>query len=185
MSMHGLIHVELEAFLKERLGAEAWAESMVACGLAGRIYLPGGRFPDEEASALLHAAARTLATTVMDVQRQFGMRLAPVLMTRYAEHIDPAWRTLDVVERAEDLIHAVVRGSTADAAPPTLQSARHPAGLTVWYDSRRRMCGLAEGLVIGIARHLGEDVTVHQPVCMERGAPVCEIEVRLVATPQA
>lgn len=45
------------------------------------------------------------------------------------------------------------------------------------YRSERKMCGVAVGIVRGLASHYAETVEITEPSCMLSGAPACRIEV--------
>lgn len=50
--------------------------------------------------------------------------------------------------------------------------------LEMTYDSSRRLCHLAEGLILGTGDEFREPVAVSQPVCMHEGADHCVLVVR-------
>ena len=45
--------------------------------------------------------------------------------------------------------------------------------LVIHYDSARRLCLLAEGMILGAADHYGERARVEQVACMHDGADRC------------
>ncbi|MBM4021061.1 MAG: hypothetical protein FJ284_02255 [Planctomycetes bacterium] len=68
--------------------------------------------------------------------------------------VDPAWRTLDLVERSQKLIHATVRTTQPGTEPPVLEAARIALQeLHLIFTSRRWLGGLATGLLRGLPRH--------------------------------
>jgi tRNA A-37 threonylcarbamoyl transferase component Bud32 len=111
---------------------------------------------------------------------RFGEFLAPHLVKVAGPLVDPAWRTLDLVEHTEQLIHAMVRVEKPGAEPPVLEAVRiGPDELHLVYSSRRRLCLLASGLLRGLARHFGETVEIDEPGCMLRGDPFCSFVIRV------
>ncbi|MFN9943805.1 MAG: heme NO-binding domain-containing protein, partial [bacterium] len=83
---------------------------------------------------------------------RFGDFLAPHLVKVAGSLVDPAWRTLDLIEHTESLIHAMVRAAKPGAEPPVLETVRvAPDELHLVYSSRRRLCPLAIGLMHGMA----------------------------------
>jgi len=111
---------------------------------------------------------------------RFGEFLAPHLVKVAGPLVDPAWRTLDLVEHTEQLIHAMVRVEKPGAEPPVLEAVRiGPEELHLVYSSRRRLCLLASGMVRGLARHFGETVEIDEPGCMLRGDPFCTFVIRV------
>jgi hypothetical protein len=72
-----------------------------------------------------------------------------------------------------------VRRDNPAASPPQLKCVRKGADeVIIHYGSRRRMCGVAKGIVRGLARHYGEKVTLAEPTCMLKGGAACQIVVK-------
>jgi len=177
--MHGLIFVELKKFVDDRLGEDRWPELLTKAALADRIYLPVHHYPDAEAVALIQAACAHTGLSLDTLLQQFGEFIAPDLLRMYGSLIDRSWRTLEVLQNTEETIHRVVRARNPGATPPELRTERPgPDEVIVIYASARKMCGLAKGIVRGIAKHFREGVTIEEPACMHRGAPACRISVR-------
>lgn len=180
--MHGIIFSELKKYADARLGAQGWGRLLTRSGLGPRVYVPTQEYPDEEVARIVSAAATTTGLSTAAVMEDFGAFIVPDLMRLYAALVDPSWRTLDVIEHTEAVIHRVVRLRDAGAKPPELIVRRHaPDHLVVTYQSVRRMCGVARGIVRGISTHYSEPVDIVEARCMLDGASACEIEVRLAA----
>jgi hypothetical protein len=172
----------LGRYVEAKLGQGAWERLLTDCGIGPRLYVPLEDYPDEEAVALVTAAAQKTATPVPVLLEDFGAFLTPDLLQMYGFLIDPAWTTLDVIANAERTIHEVIRRCNAKANPPRLKCERPgPDKVVVTYSSPRRMCGVAKGIAKGIAKHYHERIAVTEGACMHRGAPHCEISVRLLA----
>jgi predicted hydrocarbon binding protein len=109
----------------------------------------------------------------------FGEFITPKLFSMYRTVISKEWRTLDLVENTESVIHTVVR--SRGGTPPVLSVERKDATeLVVSYGSKRKLCALARGIIRGIAKHYGERVTIAEPQCMHTGAKSCRLEVKLL-----
>jgi tRNA A-37 threonylcarbamoyl transferase component Bud32/predicted hydrocarbon binding protein len=186
--VHGLIFFYIQKFaatlattssaVAARPGLRAALQAEVIEGSAS--YLPAGTYPDEKAVALLGAIADTLGEPLEAVLGRFGEFLAAHLIRVAGPLVDSAWRTLDLLEHTEQLIHGVIRTTRPGAEPPVLEAVRvGPAELHLVYTSRRRLCVLAAGVLRGVARHYGETVVIEEPGCMLRGDPFCSFVVRL------
>ena len=181
--MHGLIFFYLQKF-RETLSTGALTGSQASLGgnaaLDAARYLPSSVYPDADAVDFLEALAAELGEPVGSTVRRFGEFLAPHLVKVAGPLIDPRWRTLDLVEHTEDLIHAMVRTKQPGADPPVLETVRSAAHeLQLVYSSRRRLCPLASGLLHGLARHYGETLDLDETSCMLRGDPFCSFVVRV------
>ncbi|HEU0298667.1 MAG TPA: heme NO-binding domain-containing protein [Longimicrobium sp.] len=178
--MHGVIFSELRKYVENRHGEDAWKGLLRSAGLGARIYLPIREYPDGEAAALVSAASAATGVPARDILEDFGTFIAPDLLEMYRSLVRPEWRTLDFLEKTEETIHRVVRLNDAAARPPELRCERTAGDeVLVRYASARRMCGVAIGIVRGVAAHYGECVEIVERRCMHRGDPECEIVVRV------
>src|SRR5262249_30658352 len=102
----------------------------------------------------------------------------------YGRLIQPEWKTLDVVENTEAIIHAAVRSNSPGARPAVIDCTRTSEDeLHVIYSSDRHLCGLAKGMVRGIASYYGEVVMVAPGACMSHGDPFGALRVPRVRGP--
>src|SRR4051812_25220763 len=152
--MHGIIHLELRNFVVQLHGEAAWRALTDKAGLSGEIYTPLRSYPDEQLVALLGAAVELTGADLTTLLEQFGEFLVPRYLALYGKLLKPEWRTLDVLEHAENTIHRVVRLREPGALPPRLQAQRiSPTAIRMNYDSPRKLCAVARGIARGIAVH--------------------------------
>jgi hypothetical protein len=176
--MHGLIFLQLQKFAQKKAGPQAWEILMREANLPFQSYSPARAYPDEDLMALVGAASRILGEPDAAVIEAFGNFLAPELLRLYGRLIKPEWKTLDVIENTERLIHAAVRVGNPGAQPPVLDVVRTSADeLQLIYTSERKLCHLAKGILAGIASHFGESITVSDEACMHNGDPFCALRV--------
>jgi predicted hydrocarbon binding protein len=178
--MNGIVFMEIGKFAHSRLGPQAWAEAMRAAGIPSRIYYRVADYPDDEALALLSALSGALQEPVQAVLESLGEFIVPDLMKMSRYWIQPQWKTLDLIEHTEETIHETLRQEGSQTDPPRLRCRRTgPHEVVVTYDSPRRMCSLAKGIIAGVAKHYGETVTITEPSCMLKGAASCELIIAL------
>jgi predicted hydrocarbon binding protein len=178
--MNGIIFIEIGKFAQSRLGPQAWQEAVRAAGVSTRVYYRVADYPDEEALALLSALSAALQEPVQAVLENLGEFIVPDLLKMSRYWIQPQWKTLDVIEHTEETIHETLRQEGSQTNPPRLRCRRAgPQEVVVTYDSPRRMCSLAKGIIAGLAKHYGETITITEPSCMHRGDASCELIVRL------
>lgn len=178
--MHGLIFFYLQKFADEAsTGNTSWGALRSSVATSTSKYLPSGVYPDADAVHLLQSIAQSAGRPLPKILEQFGEFLAPHLVKVAGTHIDPSWRTLDLIEHTERIIHAMIRSANPGAAPPVLETVRQsPNELLLVYTSARRLCPLALGLMRGMAKHYGEEVSIEEPSCMLRGDPFCSFVVQ-------
>ena len=179
--MHGLIFAELKTFVVATYGAPAWNDLLARAQMEGRIFLPNQVYADADAIKLVATASAMTGLPAAAVQEAFGEFIAPELIGLYKAQINPAWRTLDLVEKTEAFVHRAVRVKIPGAEPPRLASRRVSANeVHMEYASARQMCSLAVGIIRGVAKGFGETVEVAQPRCTQRGDASCLITTTLV-----
>ncbi len=177
--MHGIIFEEIRAFAEAQLGEGAWDRLRDAADLSGKAYEGIQAYPDEEAVALVVAAAAAAGAEVGDILESFGEFIVKDLAALAAPLLDPSWKALDIIEYAENTVHTVVRIDNPGAEPPRLKATRISDNeVHVRYDSNRKMCRLAVGICRGLARHFDQEVEIVHDVCMHRGDDACVIQVR-------
>ena len=181
--MHGLIFLQLQRFAQKQGGVAAWENLLREAGLPLKSYSPARTYADEELLALVGAAGRNLNLPAGAVLEAFGEFIASELISLYGKLIDPEWKTLDLIENTEKLIHAAVRVGNPGARPPVLHCLRGtPDELQIVYSSERQLCSVVRGIVKGVARHYGETVHITDDACMLRGDPYCALQVTRRAT---
>jgi hypothetical protein len=176
--VHGLIHIELERFGRERLGDEVWAAATKQASVDGKAWLATASYDDAEITGLVLELASGAGTGPQALLEQFGEALVPTLLDGFGHLVDPEWRTIELIANTERLIHTALRASDESARPPLLRvTLRPPDGLLLHYASERRMCGLAKGIIRGVAGHFGESIAIDEETCMLTGGPSCAIAV--------
>jgi predicted hydrocarbon binding protein len=178
-AMHGLIHIELERFAREQAGDGPWEQAVIAAGLTDRTYVPTDRYEDTEALSLVVALAKITEIGPQALLEGFGRALVPALLSNFSHMVPPEWRTLELIQNTEELIHTALRASDEAARPPMLRVMRRGADeVIVIYASERRMCGVAKGIARGLGDHFGESIEVDEESCMLMGASSCSIAIR-------
>lgn len=179
--MNGTIYIEIGKFAQQRIGEQAWQDVVRQAGVPQRLYYRVADYPDEEAFALLATLSMKLRQPVTAVLEDFGEYIVPDLMRMSRYWIQSEWRTLDVIANTEETIHETLRSEGSNTNPPRLRCRRTgPEEVVITYDSPRRLCSLAIGIIRGLARHFDEEIAVTQPACMLQGAPACELVVRRI-----
>jgi hypothetical protein len=179
--MHGTIFVELQKYVETKLGPPAWPTLLEKAGITHEPYDVMKAYPDQEVLALVSTASKITGTPVPSLLEDFGEFIAPDLLDLYWGVVRPEWKTLDVIEHTEEVIHRVVRLQNPGARPPELRCERRDRDhIVITYTSERRLCAIAKGIARGLARHYGEEIAIAESRCMLSGADRCEISVRTV-----
>jgi len=176
--MLGIILRELKKYVEAQHGKPAWQELLRTAGLEGKVYLPLTDYPDAELTRLVTEISATSGQSADDILEEFGEFIVPDLVQTYRTLIQPGWKTLDLIEHTEKVIHSAVRLRDSNARPPELSVARTSVDrVEIIYTSHRQLCAVAKGIARGVARHYGERVEIAEDRCMKQGAADCFIRV--------
>ena len=179
--MHGLYYFFIKKFVETSAAsasddAARYLKSLLKGSAA---YVPDGSCPDDEAYGLLDAVSNALGEPIEHVHARFGEFVAPHLIRVAGTLVDPSWRTLDVVEHADAMIRTFVHDQQEADNLRMHETVRiAPNELHVVYYSPHKMCGIAAGMIHGVASYFGESIRIAESACMRRGEPYCSFVVR-------
>ena len=171
--MKGIVFNLLEGCVTEQYGEDMWDDLLEEARLDG-AYTSLGNYADADFVALVNTASKALALPTGDLQRWFGRSAMPSLARLYPEFFEKHTRTSGFVLTLNDIIHPEVRKLYPGADVPNFRfDVESDTKITMGYESARKMCSFAEGLIEGAAAHFGEQVVIEQPTCMKHGAEEC------------
>ncbi|WP_347156508.1 heme NO-binding domain-containing protein [Pontibacter chitinilyticus] len=172
-SMHGSIFVLLKRFVENAYDYSTWINLLEEAGIERPVsYQMHEMYPVRELFALVHTASALTGLPVHELLERFGEFLVPDLLLIYKKYIHPDWRTYDMLLNTEIAMHGAVRREDARTTPPKLQVTQQGnKQLIVDYYSKRRMAGVAVGIIKGIAKYYNESdlvtVTLITPIAEE------------------
>jgi hypothetical protein len=171
-----------EVVIQER-GDAAWDEILDHAGADG-AYTSLGSYPDAELLKLL-AAANPARESPVSGLRWFGRAGMPLLARRYPDFFSPHRSTRSFLLTLNEIIHTEVRKIYPGSDVPDFDFDALSASdqLILGYQSKRKLCGLAEGLIEGAADHYSERVSIEQTLCMQRGDEKCVLVCRFSPPP--
>lgn len=176
--MKGIIFNLIQEVVTDTYGDDTWDTLLEAADLDGS-YTSVGSYPDEDLFRLVGAASSALHQPPDQVLRQLGQGAIPLLAARFPGFFENH-TSRSFLLTLNDVIHAEVRKLYPGAEVPDFDFGTDDAGvLIVGYRSRRRLCALAEGFILGAAAHFGDCATLEQTQCMNQGASKCLIRCAL------
>jgi hypothetical protein len=160
--MHGIVFSELKKFVDKNYGINIWPVLLSASGLNGKAYQPNLPYPDVELIEIVRQACILTELPKDSLLEAFGKFIVPDLIAVFKYTINSSWKTLDLIENVETVIHKAVRLNNKGAQPPKLKVSRVSANLIeILYQSPRKMEHLGVGIIKGIAEHYNEKVHVN------------------------
>lgn len=175
--MHGIIFTSFRQFLTTRFD-----QATVTTFWSGEpTYSITASYPDAEFLRLFGRVRAHTGAEPDGLLRDFGVFTGErTFVLLYPSFYEEAGDARTFLLGVEERIHELIRAVVPEARPPRLQvEARGEDGVSIRYDSPRKMCVLLEGLLIGTARHYGETARVEEVRCMLRGDEACLFEARL------
>lgn len=179
--MYGHFFLGLKRFLISSLGIDVWNKLLRDSGMNKDDFQPFTNYSLGEGEGIFTRASDLLGKDIQDFYEEFGEYIMPGLMKMYTVLINPTWRTLDLIENVEETVHRILRIQYEQLNPPELKCVRTGSDeVIVMYSSPYQMCGLAKGMLKGIARYYDEKIIVSETRCMLRQEPGCIFMIKKV-----
>jgi hypothetical protein len=177
--VNGVFHRGLKRFVVDEYGRTVWDEVRDDVGLEPQVYLPVDARPDREFISLIETLPAYVDESPFELLEAFGERLAASLLETYGDRVvDDDWGAMELLASVESGVHAPLRRHNEKLDPPELAGVRESRDrVTIVYESPRRLCPVAIGLVRGVGRHFDETLSVTEDRCMHRGDDRCELVV--------
>ena len=177
--MHGTIFSLLKRYVQTQYDHSTWVRLTELAGISGLDFNSKTVYPDEHMYVLIGHAAEQTGIPAGELHEKFGEYLVPDLLYMYQKLLQPEWKTLEMLEHTEAVMHTHVRREHTENAPPVLDVKRVSDNeVLIDYVSPRRMGGLAVGMVRGLATYFDEADRIDvQPTTSEDGERV-QIRVR-------
>ncbi|RNI31420.1 heme NO-binding domain-containing protein [Rufibacter latericius] len=155
-TMHGSIFVLLKRYVENTYDYSTWVRLLEKVGI-DHTYQMHEMYLTDELFAILHQAAEDTGISAYDLMERYGEFLVPDLLLVYKKYIKPEWRTYEMLLNTEEAMHGAVKKEDDRTSPPKLLVTKQgPNRLIIDYHSKRRMCGVAVGIVRGIAKYYNE-----------------------------
>ena len=174
--MKGVLFNVVEDVVTGALSADAWDDVIDASGVSG-AYTSLGNYPDAELVNIVGEVATATSQSTSDTLRLSGRlgfqhlaRRAPELLAPYDD-----WRA--VLKSLDDNIHPEVLKFYPGAEVPSFTVTDDGADLLVAYVSARRLCALADGLIVGCGVWFDRELTVSHETCVHDGDEGCTMRV--------
>ena len=172
--MKGIIFNVLEDMIVQQCGMAVWNDLLEKHAPAHRVYVSAKSYEDIELLNIVQDVAARLQLPLQDVVKAFGNFLFQGLADRHANVVERFEDFTALVLGIHQVIHVEVNKLYHDPGLPTI-GARviHPKQIEVSYNSPRKLCYCAEGLLFGAAKYFKQNVTISHDVCMHHGADHC------------
>ena len=177
--MKGIINKGIQEMVVAQYGEGAWEEIKNRAGCDEPFFAVSQGYPDEVTLALIEAAAGLTGTPAEDIMVEFGKFVLPNTVKRhYPTFFALAGNSARAFLLNMGRVHEQVTRSMRDASPPRFEYEELPDGrLLMHYDSKRGLCHVLRGLILGVGLYFDTPLEVRELECMHKGGARCTMEV--------
>jgi predicted hydrocarbon binding protein len=179
MTMQGYIYTIFSEMVIEKLGMSAWNELLdkVKPNSEG-IYTNSMQYEDSEIMSFVAELSTLTQIDPPTLVRTFGEYLFIHLLNRSPANLSHIDNLKDFLICIESVIHKEVKRVYPDSYLPSFKFDEKPNGdLIMFYQSKRKLCHLCEGLISGAAQHFKQAIVIEQSECMHDGANKCKLVI--------
>jgi hypothetical protein len=176
--VHGSIFFLLKKYVINSFSEEMWIKLNKESDIDESQYELTSNYPIADIVAIINQASKYTGKIGYELQEIFGEYLVPDLFKLYFSYLNPNWKTFDVLENTERVMHGAVRKLNSTANPPILSVTKINANtLIIDYISKRKMSCLAVGIINGIAKYYNEAETIKVVALTDASAEIVQIKV--------
>ncbi len=177
--MKGAVFTIFQEMVEETFGFECWETLLQQSNLpSGGVYTSADTYDDQEILELVSALSNYTGTPVPQLVEAFGGYLFPALTHSLPESMMDYPDLWSLLEAVDAVIHVEVKKLYPDAITPTLQvKEKTDKQLKLFYQSPRKLCLLAVGLIHKAAEKFGDTINIQHDCCMHEGSDHCILVV--------
>ena len=175
--MQGFVFCEFQDYVQRNFGPETWDQISEKVGVKGKSYSLFTSYPTSEIESLIKSLSEVTKHPYQELLEEFGFFTAPKLWRICKRMIPSKWTLTDLIMNITGFAdHLLAHAISGTDVPPVMRCEKSgPDEVTIRYYSPRKMCAMGKGIVRGLGKQYGVDVTVTEPQCMLRGDPECQI----------
>lgn len=177
--MKGSILIALNDMVERQYGMPYWDALLEeVCPHSHGVYTSTEEYPDRELADILIALSERLDVTTTDIQRDFGIFLFETFSQKYPIFTNLNKSFFPFLMSVNGVIHKeVAKFYDASQMPEIRCEQIEHNQLQMQYQSRRKLCSLAEGLIRGAAKHYECKILFKHDQCMHHGKDCCQFTI--------
>ena len=178
--MRGIVLTGLENYIHDCYSMAVWEDILSRSGQEDVIITTADFYPDEQAVGLVVAAAEATDTELPAFIEAFGRHLFGTLKQYYDFSIEQMDSLDELLHSLDAVIHPQVKKLHPDAMVPSFRVENTDYGWLVFYQSERKLCPLAIGLIYGAADNFNESINIEMVKSMMSGHDETEFHVKRI-----
>lgn len=175
--MQGSIYTSFSEMVIEKMGMAVWNELLAKVNPSSEgIYTNGMQYEDSEIMALVAALSEITQIDTPTLVRTFGEYLFIHLYNNSPTDLSHIDNLKEFLIYIDSVIHKEVLRLYPQAYLPSFECSDTSDGdFVMYYQSKRKLCYLSEGLILSASKHFNTPITISHPECMHDGAEKCKL----------
>ena len=176
--MKGVVFNIFSELVAESFGIEVWDQLIEQTSPeSDAIYTSTEVYPDSELIAYVSTLSAITGVAVPELIRTFGTFMMHKFHSLHPEFMENH-TAKSFLESVHDVVHVEVKKLHSDTLLPEFTyESTGDSQLTMFYASPRKLCHLAEGLIVGSSKIFSEEIDISHTECMHEGAERCRLDL--------
>ena len=176
--MKGIVFTNLNDLVEEAFGLEVWDKVLTnAKPASGGIYTSADNYDDAELFNIVGEISKITGTKIEDLVFLFGEYLLSQFAKSYPAFFNNC-SAKEFLKKVDEVVHVEVRKLYKDVGLPKFTYEDNAEDeLVMLYESPRKLCHLAKGLISGTAKHYGIEIHNNETKCLHSGDELCRFEL--------
>lgn len=177
--MQGVVFTVFSDCVIDKFGMDVWDELLEKVKPESEgIYTSSATYSDDELFAYVTELSAKTGAAVPDLVRTFGEYMFPHLSNSMPDAAAPGMTLKDFLLKVDQVIHKEVKRLYPESYLPSIDYEDSSDNqLVMLYQSKRKLCHLAEGLILGAASHFNTKISIAHPQCIHNGDEYCRLEI--------
>ncbi|MGH1441706.1 MAG: heme NO-binding domain-containing protein [Cellvibrionaceae bacterium] len=182
-NMKGDVFVAFNQMVEEQMGIDCWEALLDEVQpKSGGIYTSVARYDDAELLSLISTLSEMKSIPQSVLIEGFGFYLFDELNKKHGVFTQQQPDFFGFIASIDDVIHREVKKLYPETQLPEIKClASDDKVMQLSYQSPRKLCLLAEGLIRGSAKYYDVDYTLEHQQCMQDGHENCLFTLSLDA----
>ena len=176
--MKGIINKGIQEMVEKMFGEKTWQKVKSLAGCKEPFFAISLEYPDKSTLALVKAASEVTGLPMETVMIEYGKFIVPnTLKENYPAYFKLAGSSAKEFLLNMDRVHNHVTKVMTKVAPPRFEYEEVNGKLLMKYQSKRKLCPVLHGLILGVGILFEQELQVKEIACMQNGDSHCIMEV--------